>query len=322
MADISVVIPLYNRASFIEETLDSIARQSLQPLEVIVVDDLSTDDSVAVVQRYAAHSALNIRLLTNARRKGVSGATNTGMLAAQGQYVALLDSDDLWTPEHLRQLRKVLDSRAGTAVAFSAVEFFGPVVSDVEFNNRHFKESVAAGLASAFSQAPDGAWFSNENLLASVLSVGFVFRCPASLMRRSFLVDTGLLFDEELAYTQDSHFMTCAAAHTGFAYVDAIGLRIRRHPENASPTHYGENVIKGYELRVVKLKQYFGAMALRPEQRRALKHRLWTLQSAVMFERSRGQNAWKRWALGWHLLKQVPSIPSAKSLVKNLLARS
>jgi glycosyltransferase involved in cell wall biosynthesis len=322
MSDISVVIPLYNRASFIEETLDSVASQSLQPLEVVVVDDLSTDDSVAVVKRYAARSPLNIRLLTNTRRKGVSGATNTGTLAARGEYVALLDSDDLWTPGHLRQLREALDSNPGVAVAFSAVEFFGPVVSDVEFNNRHFKESVAAGLASAFKQAPNGVWLSGENLLASVLSVGFVFRCPASLIRRVFLTNTGLLFDEELAYTQDSHFMTCAAAHTGFAYVDAIGLRIRRHAENVSPTHYGENVIKGYELRVVKLKQYFGSMALSPEQRRALKQRLWTLQSAVMFERSRGQNIWKRLILGWHLLTRVPSIPSAKSAVKNLLTRS
>lgn len=318
---VSVVIPLYNRAGYIVETLNSIAAQQARPHEVIVVDDASTDDSMAVVEAYRQHSPLPLRLVKNTRTKGVSGATNTGMQLASGELIALQDSDDLWTPQHLQQLTEVLSQHSDIDVAFSAFEFFGDG-SDVTANAAHFEASVKLVLAAAFDTAGADLWVSNAALLESVLGIGFVFRCPASLMRRSLIERHHLLFDEALSYTQDSHFMTLAASHGRFAYIDRIGLRIRRHPENSAPDYYGEKIINGYALRAKLLKAEFANRTLTPAQRKALNQRLWNLQSQVMWSRSRGKPLPERLAQCGELLSTVPSVASLKSCIKNLLSNA
>lgn len=316
---ISVVIPLYNRAGYIVETLDSIASQHTQPHEVIVVDDASTDDSMAVVEAYRQRSPLALQLVSNTRQKGVSGATNTGMQLATGELIALHDSDDLWTPQHLQQLTQVLAQHSDIDFAFSAFEFFGDS-SDVTSNAEHFKASVKLMMAAAFECTATHTWVSNAALLESILGIGFVFRCQASLMRRSAIERHHLLFEEALSFTQDSHFMTLAASHGRFAYVDRLGVRVRRHQENSAPDYYGEKIINGYALRAKLLKAEFGHRSLTPAQRKALNQRLWNLQSQVMWSRSRGQPLGTRLQHCGELLSTVPSVASLKSCIKNLLS--
>src|SRR5687768_15522377 len=85
---ISVVIPCYNNAAHLAETLASVRAQSRKPLEVIVVDDASTDDSAAVVRGFEG-----VRLLGLERNSGTSLARNTGLFGARGDMVAWLDGD-------------------------------------------------------------------------------------------------------------------------------------------------------------------------------------------------------------------------------------
>ena len=89
----SVVIPAYNREHLIERTLASVFAQNRPDLEVIVVDDGSTDDTREVVRRYGDR----VTLLTQ-ENQGPGAARNAGIREAQGEYVAFLDSDDLWFP--------------------------------------------------------------------------------------------------------------------------------------------------------------------------------------------------------------------------------
>jgi glycosyltransferase involved in cell wall biosynthesis len=103
---ISVVIPCYNGARFLRETLESVARQTYPADEVIVVDDGSTDASAAV----AASFGPPVRVLRQANQ-GESVARNNGIAAAAGDWIALLDADDLWAPTKLeRQVQAVADS--------------------------------------------------------------------------------------------------------------------------------------------------------------------------------------------------------------------
>lgn len=97
---VSVVVPAWNAASFIERTLDTVAAQTYKDYEVIVVDDGSADDTKGVVDRWLARTGTAGECIKQANKK-IAGARNTGMRAARGAYIALLDHDDLWYPEKL-----------------------------------------------------------------------------------------------------------------------------------------------------------------------------------------------------------------------------
>lgn len=99
----SVVIPVFNREHLISQTLDSLAEQQFRDFEVIVVDDGSTDGTVNVVR---AHRQPTV--LIQQANQGPGAARNTGIRAARGQYLAFLDSDDLWTPQTLEMVAGVV----------------------------------------------------------------------------------------------------------------------------------------------------------------------------------------------------------------------
>lgn len=97
---ISVVIPSFNREHFLNRCLDSVTRQSYTNIEVLLIDDHSTDQTVRLVNERMMQDS-RIRLLNNTHAKGISGARNTGLDAAQGDFIAFQDTDDTWSPDHL-----------------------------------------------------------------------------------------------------------------------------------------------------------------------------------------------------------------------------
>jgi len=101
--DFSVIVPCYNAARFVGGCLDSIAAQSLPACEIIGVDDGSSDASCDLV----AASPLPVRLLQTDRRGG-AGARNAGIAAAAGEWVAFLDADDVWYPNHLERAAEII----------------------------------------------------------------------------------------------------------------------------------------------------------------------------------------------------------------------
>lgn len=104
MSRISVVIPLYNKVKSIERTIRSVAQQGVQPLEIIVVDDGSTDGSAEVVE------AMDLKLVKLVRQsnRGVSAARNRAMEMAQGEWIALLDGDDYWLDGYLDSVEQMI----------------------------------------------------------------------------------------------------------------------------------------------------------------------------------------------------------------------
>ncbi|WP_372880102.1 glycosyltransferase family 2 protein [Psychromonas sp.] len=112
-SNISVIIPLYNKAAHISKTLNSIYQQQSHAFEVIVVNDGSTDNSLDIVQDYkAAHNLKNLTII-NQPNSGVSIARNNGALAAKSPFVAFLDGDDIWLPLYLTQIQAMIDNYPG-----------------------------------------------------------------------------------------------------------------------------------------------------------------------------------------------------------------
>jgi glycosyltransferase involved in cell wall biosynthesis len=112
---VSVVIPTHNRADLLGEALDSALAQTVPPAEVIVLDDASTDDTPDLVARYGAP----VRYVRQ-ERAGQSAARNRGAAAATGEYIAMLDSDDVWEPAKLE--RQLALHRAAPSIAWSVTD--------------------------------------------------------------------------------------------------------------------------------------------------------------------------------------------------------
>ena len=95
---VSVIIPTFNRNQMLKEAIDTVLSQEYQGVELIVVDDGSTDGTTEYLETYGQHLSV-----IQQQNRGVSAARNAGIAAASGRYIAFLDSDDLWLPQKLRQ---------------------------------------------------------------------------------------------------------------------------------------------------------------------------------------------------------------------------
>jgi len=105
---VSVIIPTYNRAGQVAEAVASVAAQTFRDFEILVVDDGSTDDTFEVLAALEG-----VRVLRHLRRRGVAAARNLGAAEARGEWLAFLDSDDLWLPEKLARQMAYLEARPG-----------------------------------------------------------------------------------------------------------------------------------------------------------------------------------------------------------------
>ena len=119
---VSVVIPAYNAEKTLPKTLNSVLEQTLPPLEIIVIDDCSADNTAAIVAEYAARDS---RLLyrKNEKNAGVSHSRNVGVAMASGEWIAFLDSDDCWTPEKLEHQLAAAQKDPTCAFLFTASAF-------------------------------------------------------------------------------------------------------------------------------------------------------------------------------------------------------
>ena len=114
---VSVVVPAYNCADFIEAAVHSILEQRYENLEIIIVNDRSSDDTWEKIGQLAEVHNQIVRC-QNERAQGPSGARNTGLDLASGKYIAFLDADDVWLPGHLDHGIEFLERNADMGVVF------------------------------------------------------------------------------------------------------------------------------------------------------------------------------------------------------------
>lgn len=117
---VTVIMPVYNVQSYIEEAVDSVLKQSFIDFELLVIDDQSPDSSIDLIQSKYFDKRLRIIRQEN---RGLAGARNTGIREAQGTYIAFLDSDDFWHAEKLAQHIELLEREPLNGVTFSASMF-------------------------------------------------------------------------------------------------------------------------------------------------------------------------------------------------------
>lgn len=124
---VSVVIALYNYEICIEETLDSIAAQTMDDIAIIVVNDRSKDNSLAVAARWMRKHqdfGMSMLLLNHRENSGASIARNTGITASQSEFCFMLDADNLLYPRCIEKHVAAIDARPDAAAAYSLIEIF------------------------------------------------------------------------------------------------------------------------------------------------------------------------------------------------------
>ena len=180
---VSAIIPTYNRAQQVCSAIESVLAQTYSPIELIVVDDGSTDDTQVRLQRYAGR--IHVIRQKNA---GPSAARNIGVRNSHGDLIAFLDSDDLWLTNRLDIQVEVL-SRAGDSVPCC--------LCNVRLQTEN-GESTSFKRAWLYPRGTSGIWLNPFE----VLTTRFVFFNQAALVRREAFEDaTG--FDERLRFLED-----------------------------------------------------------------------------------------------------------------------
>ncbi len=137
MPKISVIIPLYNKADYIVKTVNSVLEQSFQDFELLIIDDGSTDNSLALVKTIS-DTRIHIHQQEN---KGVSAARNKGVKLAKSQFVAFLDADDYWKEKHLENLI-YLEQKHPKEVVFTAAYTVNYYKKTIDYTLKNHKNPL------------------------------------------------------------------------------------------------------------------------------------------------------------------------------------
>jgi glycosyltransferase involved in cell wall biosynthesis len=142
MADVtlpvSVIIPTFNSAKTISRALESVARQTLPPAEIIIVDDCSTDLTISIVEDFARDSQQIVRILTRSKNDGPSTTRNYGWDSAKFDYIAFLDSDDSWHPNKLEIQTKWMIKNSHCVVSGHLTSRDVEKINQSNFETKHF----------------------------------------------------------------------------------------------------------------------------------------------------------------------------------------
>jgi glycosyltransferase involved in cell wall biosynthesis len=201
---VSVIIPLYNSELYIKETVESVFAQTYPNIEIILVDDGSTDGTKNVVQPYIDKKLVTYIYQTN---KGLPGARNTGIRNSRGPYVAYLDSDDVFFPEKIERQVAYLEAHPRCGVCYCGIWHFYDGKPDQLFKL-------------------DYTYYSDDEVFPHLLLKNFVN--PLSVvMRRSEIERVGL-FDESYLHGEDWEYWVRLAYHgTVFEYLPDMLAKYR-----------------------------------------------------------------------------------------------
>lgn len=207
MPRISVVIPTYNRSYYLRETLDSVFAQTYKDIEIIVVDDGSTDNTQEAIRKY-----LDRIVYIYKDNGGQGSARNVGIKIAKGEYIAFLDSDDLWLPHKLQVQVAHMDSHPEWGMAFSLYE-------SIDDANRTIGKWIRP------------KWTSYDTLLLR----GNIIPILTVMVRRRVFDEVGM-FDEsrEIIAVEDYVMWLRIGLKYKIGFIDAILARYRFHAGNIS----------------------------------------------------------------------------------------
>jgi glycosyltransferase involved in cell wall biosynthesis len=229
---VSVIIPTYNRLPMLKEAMDSVLTQKIEDLELIVVDDGSTDGTTEKIKQYGGR----VKLLQHSENRGVSAARNRGILRSSGKYIAFLDSDDLWMKGKLKIQVAFLDDNPHYPLCYTD-EIWVRKGKRVNPKLKHAKYS---------------GWIFEKCLPLCIIS-------PSSVIMRKTLFSKVGLFDEALPVCEDYDFWLRVSARFPVFFIHRK-LIIKRggHPDQLSQRSWGNDRYRVIALEKLLSEPYIG----------------------------------------------------------------
>jgi glycosyltransferase involved in cell wall biosynthesis len=225
MAKVSVVIPAYNSIAYLPETVESVLKQTFTDFEVLIIDDGSSDQTV----EWASQITDPRVKLMKQKNQGSSGARNTGIAHAQGEYVALLDADDIWEPTKLE--KQVLRLEGNPAVGL--VDTWAVLANE---------QGKPTGKVFG-SPTEDDVW-------QRLVEFKTVCCCGSTSLIRRCCFETVGVFNQNLHFLEDLDMFIRIAAHYSFAVVKEPLIRYRQHPNNKS--NNSQEVLEAFRTIIEK----------------------------------------------------------------------
>ena len=250
---VSVILPSYNRGELLPQSIDSVLSQSYANVELIVVDDGSSDDTAAVVRACSAA----IRYVRQPHA-GVAAARNRGLAEARGELIAFQDSDDLWRPGKLDRQVELLKERPNAGMVYTS----------------HRITDLAGNVIG-------GRWkqFHSGRVTDALFQSMFVIM-PSTVVRRAVVERVGQ-FNTALRINSDYEYWLRASLITEFAGIDEPLVDERQSPNRLTSAR-AEAAISQYEMLLKFYWEQGGRAAIRPETaRRALAKSAWSAARAL-----------------------------------------
>lgn len=195
---ISVIIPIYNVEQYLEQCLDTVANQTVtEGIECIIVDDCGSDNSLKIAERYVKQYQGNIKfhIIRHEQNKGLSGARNTGIAHANGEYLYFLDSDDEITPNCMELM-------------YGLIEKYGKV----DLVQGSFYESQKEFMTLSPYKFPEYSCDRKEIKTFLLQFKGDIVGAQSRLIRRDFLYEHNLMFKEGIIH-EDNHWTFFLSKH-------------------------------------------------------------------------------------------------------------
>jgi glycosyltransferase involved in cell wall biosynthesis len=264
MPKVSVVIPTYDRAHFLDDAIRSVLAQTFDDFELIIVDDGSTDNTREVVNSFEDS---RIKYIYQENR-GVSAAYNSGILASSSEFIAFLDSDDLWLPQKLELQVKLLDSRPDVALVCS---------DGYIFDNRTNSTLGRFWRGVPFGYRVDPQRASREPL-KEMLFWGCFITESLVMVRREVFNEVGG-YDESLRDHVDWDMYVRVCQRFAIETIDTPLAKKRKHEANLSSNF--DLLYKGAEI---VLNKAIHSYSLKPDELSILRRRL----ARTLFRYGRG----------------------------------
>lgn len=226
---VSVIIPTYNRSEWVTEAVRSALDQTYRRIEIIVVDDGSTDNTRDVLSKYGA----SIKYIYQ-KRSERSRARNQGFRYSRGDYIAFLDSDDQWLPTKIEKQVEILNRKPDVGLVYTGVQF-------IDARGNPHTGQIAWDV-------PE-----RESLYEDLMTHNTITGTTSSVMVRRTCLDKVGLFDELMNTCEDLDLYRRIARYYRFYKIDLPLVRFRIH--TGSTQHDAAAMAKGWEITIKKIAE-------------------------------------------------------------------